>query len=293
MEILFVVLVILAVISAVALAFVQDWAENLESKARGIHQELIDAVVEKTARLDASEYDFIDTVACRVPGEGGLLKRFECTSVHASSATGTACLVFGFIGGDVPIDAKDINPLVESVVLRRGDVIDVQISVNEERSSVSSGQIGGRTGQALIGTALFGLAGGQIGASGRRSISMTSQEQVLVSSLALEIFTRDAKHPYLFIHFFPNARSIVDYANSFNTSNAVPSEIIADRDEYKQLKRWYSILLGLKENTTLAPSHQSNSDMADQLARLHDLKEKGIITQHEFEEAKRKTLGLA
>jgi hypothetical protein len=292
METLFVVLVILAVASALALVALQGHAENLESKARGIHQELIDAVVKETAKLDASEYDFIDTVACRVPGEGGILKRFECTSIYSSSTTGSALLAFGFIGGEIPIDAKDINPPVETVFLRRGDIIDVEISVNEERSSISSGQIGGRTGQALIGTALFGVAGGQIGASGRRSISMTSQEQVMINSLALEIFTRDTRHPYLFVHFFPNARSMVDYVNSFNTGDAVPSSVISDRNEYKQLKRWYSILLGLKDDSAVGPSSQSSFDMADQLSKLNDLKERGVITQQEFEEAKKKTLGL-
>lgn len=287
----FVIFLALFIICGISLFFFQSWAEDVESKFRRIHQEVIDSVVRETSKFEASEFDFTDTVACRVPGEQGILKRFECTSVHSSSVKGTATITFASIGGDIPIDATNINPLVETVFLKRGDILDVEISVNEERTSFTSGQLSGRTGQALIGTALFGVAGGQIGASGSRNISMTSTEQVLISSLALEIFTKNSEHPYLFVHFFPNMKSIADSASFGNASNVVSSSMIADRNEYKQLKRWYALFLGLKEDQGSKQSDQPSSGIADQLSRLFELKEKGVITLEEFEEAKRKTLG--
>lgn len=204
-------------------------------------------------------------------------------------------VTFGSIGGDIPIDATGINPDIETVSLERGDVLDVQISINEERSSVSSGQLGGRTGQALIGTVLFGAAGGQIGASGRRSISMTSREEVFVSSLALEIFTRSPDNQYLFIHFFPNMRPTADFTNASTTSDAIPSSAIADKAEYKQLKKWYSVFLALKSDAAspeMAKQDSSDLDMAGQISRLNDLREKGVISQEEFDIAKKKILAL-
>jgi len=288
------ILLLIIILGGFALFSLQGWAQEADTKLNKIHQELIDAVIKETSNLDSSEYDFTDTVACRVPGEDGILKRFECTSFCSSSTKRSAFIAFGSIGGDIQIDATNINPVVDKVFLGRGDIVDVQISINEERSSVSTGQVGGRTGQALIGTVLFGGVGGQIGASGRRSISMTSKEEISIKSLALEIFTRSNEHPYLFVHFFPDAKSIVDSISlSSEQDNSTRSDMISERREYKQLKKWYSILLGLKEASTVPSSLQPGSDMADQLSRLHDLKEKGVITQQEFEEAKKKTLGLS
>ena len=281
------------------LAATQVWSYSAESKLRGIHQELIDCITRENSKLNAAEYDFTDTIACRVPEqveylrELGVLKKLECTSIHSSSVKGDAVITFGSIDCNTSINATNINPEVETVFFKRGDILDVQISINEERSSVSSGQLSGRTGQALIGTVLFGATGGQIGASGKRNISMTSKERVLISSLALEVFTRDAVHPYLFIHFFPNMRPAGDGANPNKGNDAVPASMITDRKEYKQLKRWYSILIALKiPSASAQPAQQGSSpDIADQLSRLYDLKEKGIISQEEFRAAKRKILG--
>jgi len=286
---IFSIFIVLFIICGVALAWIQSVQENIDSNIKRIHQELIDAVTQETSKLVASEYDFIDTIACKVPGAQGL-KRFECTSIYSSSKRNTAVITFGSIGGDISLNATDINPFVETVCIGRGDILDIQISINEERSSISSGQLGGRTGQALIGTALFGVAGGQIGASGRRSISMTSNETVSVTSLALEIFTRNTKHPYLFVHFFPNMRPSAEITSLQNMSETILSSMIADRAEYKQLKTWYALLLSLKEDAGQANAIRPDADIADQLSRLFDLKEKGIITQEEFAEAKKKAL---
>lgn len=291
---LFAVLLLIFVVCGAGLVFVNSWAEELDGKLKRIHQELIDSVTKEASKLDSSIYDFVDTIACKVPTEQGVIKRFECTSIHSSSAKGSVVVTFGSIGGDIPIDAIGINPDVETVALERGDILDVQISINEERSSVSSGQLGGRTGQSLIGTVLFGVAGGQIGASGKRSISMTSREEVLVTSLALEIFTRNAHHPYLFIHFFPNMRSTVDLTSTGAVSDVVPSSVIADKTEYKQLKKWYSLFLALKADTASplpVQEDSSISDIASQISRLNDLKEQGILSQEEFDSAKKKVLG--
>ena len=289
MEILFAIFIALFIISGIGLVWIQGVQQEVDSNIKRIHQELIDAVVQETSKLVASEYDFIDTIACRVPGEQGL-KRFECTSIHGSSKNSAVVITFGSIGGEISLNATDINPFVETVCLGRGDILDIQISINEERSSISSGQLGGRTGQALIGTALFGVAGGQIGASGRRSISMTSNETVSIKSLALEIFTRNAKHSYLFVHFFPNMRPTAEITSLQNMSETIPSSMIADRAEYKQLKKWYALLLSLKENAGQAQTIRSDSGIADQLSRLFDLKEKGIINEEEFVDAKKKVL---
>jgi hypothetical protein len=289
MEILFAIFLALFILAGIGLAWIQRAQEMIDSNIKRIHQELIDAVTQETSKLVAAEYDFIDKIACRVPGEIGL-KRFECTSIHASSKRSTVVITFGSIDGEITVGATDINPLVETVYLDRGDILDIEISINEERSSVSSGQLGGRTGQALIGTALFGVAGGQIGASGRRSISMTSDETVSIKSLALEIFTRNTKHPYLFIHFFPNMRPLVEITSPHNMGETIPSSTITDRAEYKQLKKWYAILLSLKDDTGKVQADRPDPGIADQLSKLFDLKEKGIITQEEFAEAKKKAL---
>lgn len=117
---LFIILVVLFIASGVLVAVLQDGANNIESKLKRIHQEVVDSVVRETSRLESSEYDFIDTITSRVPGELGILKRFECTSIHSAFFKGTAVLAIGCIGSDIPIDATNINPLVEAYFLSEG-----------------------------------------------------------------------------------------------------------------------------------------------------------------------------
>ena len=271
--------------------------EANQAKLKRICQAIIDKVAKQSTGINADQYDFTDTITCNVPKEEKIFeletqKSFECTSIHSSSANRS--IVVNHCSLDwsnelLNIDETNFNPEVKTATLGRGDVLDVQISLNEERSSTSTGQLSGRSGEALLGTALFGVAGGQIAASGRKGISMTTKEEVTIKSLALEIFTRNPEYPYLYIHFFPSMKLM-----GMSTANeAVSAGRITELQQYQQLMRWYAVFLALKDGPDFLKQDQqrpNNSDLATQIGNLYALKEKGVLSQEEFDQAKKRLI---
>jgi len=67
-EILFLILLAVCLISGLGLLVLQGKAQEIDIKLSRIHQEVIDAVVKEGSKLQSSEYNFTDTVASRVPG---------------------------------------------------------------------------------------------------------------------------------------------------------------------------------------------------------------------------------
>jgi len=63
----------------------------------------------------------------------------------------------------------------------------------------------------------------------------------------LEVFTVNKKFPYFYIHFYPTAQSS-------KGNLGIDAKSVVDLEEYKQRKRWYSMLLALKNQPAQAVS---------------------------------------
>jgi hypothetical protein len=245
------------------------------------------------SRNSGHEYSFAETVACRYADNDGCLNGIEATFIGLHNE-GKTCYVAQSIH-DL-IDSISHGPCFKSLPLKEynlafDEILDVQIAVNEETSQETVGTISGRSGSALLGTVLFGIAGGIVAGSGQRELSSRTTITKKISSLALEITTSQPDNPYIYIHFF------VDLLQLGNDVRGIGMEELRRTSEYEVLRKCYSALKG-SMTVSQGSGNMSSSgplgsnNIAEQLMNLSELLRLGALTQREFTEAKNKILGL-
>lgn len=140
------------------------------------------------------------------------------------------------------------------------------------------------TGKALVGGLLFGAAGAVVGAASKKKVKTTCKDmhinlninvikspmQVLQIINDAEI-SRDSDLYKQNLAFAKNVMAMLAYIKE----NAEPSEPEKPHPEQKQLE-----------------SQQRMGDIYAEIEKLHTLKEKGIITDEEFQKKKRSLLGI-
>ena len=140
------------------------------------------------------------------------------------------------------------------------------------------------TGKALVGGLLFGAAGAVVGAAGKKKVKTTCKDmhidlninvikspmQVLQIINDAEI-SRDSELYKQNLAFAKNVMAMLAYIKE----NAEPSELEKPHPEQKQLE-----------------SQQRTGDIYAEIEKLHTLKEKGIITDEEFQKKKSSLLGI-
>lgn len=169
----------------------------------------------------------------------------------------------------------DINP--SYVALPYASLLSVAIITDgvmvSEKSTMRT------VGGALVGGALFGGAGAVVG-----GLSGDSKQGQMIGRVSVKFVLRDVTSPTFEIVFL-------------NMMQVKPS----DSDYYKvemaldvanKVKDFASIIIDEVDRSEKAPQVQNNnSSVADELAKLADLKAKGILTEEEFQAQKAKLLG--
>lgn len=159
------------------------------------------------------------------------------------------------------------------------DLIDFEIKEN------GSSVIQGKVGSTLVGGFLLGGIGALAGSSGRRNVTDVCNDlslKVYVNNSDIGCITERInkysidKNSIEYQQLSKRVDDIVGilkYIKSQNTQSKVDNEIVIDKS--------------IQETEV---ENQKSSDGFEQLEKLAELKEKGIITEVEFEESKRKIL---
>ncbi len=162
-----------------------------------------------------------------------------------------------------------------TVVLYFNEILDFEIFENGN-SVVSS-----RTGSTVAGGLIFGGLGAIAGASGSRTINEN------VSTLELKIYTNNIDDSVFTLDFLE--KSISKASNEYEEIREVINKMISflkiAREDNRQKER--------KDNKKVVVENIDNiksKDSINSLKELAELKEKGIITEAEFKESKRKIL---
>lgn len=149
------------------------------------------------------------------------------------------------------------------------NIVNVEIAV--DGNSVASPSLGG----AIVGGVLFGGAGAIVGSS-NKTINKKIQ------NISLKVFVDDLKNPFHKLDFYSGIA--VDPSSPVIVSTL------------KEINEWYSRFLNIIEKKkTLSASTNSNGgngSVADEIAKLSSLLKDGVISQDEFDAAKKKLLGL-
>lgn len=149
--------------------------------------------------------------------------------------------------------------------------------------SVSSTNRGSQLGGALLGGLLAGGVGAMIG-----GLSGSSTIEEKVKKIELNVIVNDTANPIHKIAFldspFPYSKNTKEYKDAYNAAyhcHQLMGILIKQADEEDKQK----------EATTNINNLQGNISVADELRKLVQLKEEGIISEDEFEAQKKKLIG--
>lgn len=162
-----------------------------------------------------------------------------------------------------------------SKIIKFNEVLDFEIFENGN-SVVSS-----RTGSAVVGGLLFGGLGAVAGASGSRTISENC------SNLKLKIYTNNIQYSVIMLDFLEKgiSKSSVLYEQLTEVINEMISLLKIAREHNRQEERKEDKKVIIENVEDIKQNSNLNS-----IKELAELKEKGIITESEFEESKKKIL---
>ncbi len=125
---------------------------------------------------------------------------------------------------------------------RFDQLISSEISINEEQTQFEEGSIQGRSKEALLGTLLFGIAGGVIAASGERGKTSKIKTTKKITSFALEVATTQKSLPYIYIYFYKPRQIIF---SKLDEPLGIDMDEVRELPEFKKLRRWYSELYAI------------------------------------------------
>lgn len=143
----------------------------------------------------------------------------------------------------------------------------VDCKITENSNNISSGGLG----RAIIGGALAGGVGAVVGANTKKSSTM-------LHNFSIDIITNDIQNSVVRIKMIDESIDITTYANIYKDMLRFANDV-------------YALIQSIISNNqnTVNEKEQSSKEL-DKLEELADLKEKGIITEKEFEESKKKIL---
>lgn len=157
---------------------------------------------------------------------------------------------------------KLVNPL-EIDIINFSNIIECKII--EDSNVISQGGVG----RAIVGGAIAGGTGAIVGANTRKSKSV-------VSNFSVQIITNEI-------------------GNSLHSADLINFQLDKTNNLYNQAVNFsnnvYAIVQSIVSNNDFATNESGKSENhIEKLEKLAELKEKGIITEQEFEESKKKIL---
>lgn len=150
------------------------------------------------------------------------------------------------------------------------DLIDFEIIDNGDNLLQS------KSGSALLGGVLLGGIGAIMGASGERRTRKTC------NNLSIAIYTNDLEQSYISIPIL---------------KQEVPRNSIIYKNAFSKALEYYSILSIIKNkniNVSIENkvNNSQNNNKYSEIEKLHELMVKGIISQEEFSQKKKKLLDV-
>jgi hypothetical protein len=290
--IFFLIFIGIAVIAWFISSVANDQKKKTETVRRS-KQDAIDQVI-RDSRLGASRiWSYDDSVVTHLGNSEGIPKGIQATNIKISEEDGIIRLCQCYYADasnawDTHSGHFKIEPSA-TVEIGLADLIDAEISLNEERTDFQVGTIQGKTKGALFGTLLFGVAGGVVGSAGERKINSTTKSTRKITSLAIEITTTSQSIPWMFVYFYSAIHTI---STAFSeTPLGINEEELRELPEFKQMRQWYS---ALQKNIASVqnPELISSTNLGDQLGKLAELHREGILTEEEYRKAKQKIISI-
>lgn len=170
------------------------------------------------------------------------------------------------------------------------DIISVELL--ENNSIISKKSTLRILGGGLIGGAVAGGAGAVVG-----GLSGSSKNKKMVSTVSIKILLKNIHNPNLVIKCFDSKTMLVEGKKEVDVSKCNVNYIYeACISQANRIKDIVSVIIELNDEKyateQISESDGNNMTISDEIEKLHKLKEKGIISEEEFTNQKRKLLNL-
>src|SRR5690554_4944741 len=161
------------------------------------------------------------------------------------------------------------------------DILGCEIIEDGETTYRKSSTIG----RAIVGGFIAGGAGAVIG-----GLSGKEKENKELKTLDFKIVFKDTNKPSFKIRFFDAWEETANTKSSIKLSDSVYGHIF--QKSLDKLTEWKDIIEIIIDNVDSKKKDSSvnTSSITDELTKLYELKEKGILTDEEFEQQKKKIL---
>ena len=163
----------------------------------------------------------------------------------------------------------------------------ISVEILEDNTLLSSKSTTRTVGGALLGGALAGGAGMVVG-----GLSGDSKQKKKVSKVIVKIKIRDYSIPSLSIPCF-DAHELTGYDEIKPTDSLSGHFYKEELQNAQKIADYISVIIDevdRQQSTTNQPVQSNNKSVAEELAKLADLKAKGILTEGEFSAQKAKLL---
>ena len=149
----------------------------------------------------------------------------------------------------------------------------LQCEVVEDGVSILKSSTTSTIGRSILGGILAGGVGAIIGGT-----TSSKAQNVEVSSLDLKIIVNDPKNPVYKINFL---------------NFKVKKNSLIYKDYYPKIEHWHALISGLIKQGSIEydNSAKTHVSIADELIKLKDLMDQGVITEEEFSNQKSILLG--
>ena len=174
-------------------------------------------------------------------------------------------------------------------VINFSDIIGVELI--EDGSTISKKSATRTIGGAIVGGVLAGGAGTIVG-----GLSGSSKQKNTVSSISVKILLRSLDNPSLIVNCFDSRTMTVEGKASIETEGKLESYIYKiGKQNADEIKDLISVIIDRVDNKTSEFKTTENVEkkpdsISDELIKLNELKEKGILTEEEFTIQKSKIL---
>ncbi|MCF2445770.1 SHOCT domain-containing protein [Dyadobacter sp. CY345] len=194
-------------------------------------------------------------------------------------------------GGSYIFAIDDSNRKIGLVTINNQTIVDfsdiIGIELIEDGNIISKKSITSTVSGAVIGGLLAGGVGTIVG-----GLSGSSTEKNQVSSISVKILLRSLETPSLNIKCFDSKAMTIERKSSIETEGTIDSYIYQTcRINADKIKDLLSVIID-QMNTENREKFNSNAaiSISDELLKLNELKEKGILTESEFNTQKYKLL---
>lgn len=154
-----------------------------------------------------------------------------------------------------------------SYVFKYDEIIDYEVL--EDGVSITKGGLG----KALIGGALFGLAGAIVGGTSKRT-------KEICNKLEIKVTTRNPDNPVVYLNLINT---------EFKKNGLVYKQ--ASKSVQDILSKFQIVIDELEREKGIAKEAVSNVSVADEIKKFKELLDIGAITQEEFDTKKKELLG--